>query len=606
MKRRLFVLGLIALVSVACKKKATPETEAESAALLEVGALPLPEDVVAYGGLKSFDNFVSTVTNIVQQFSPEAAPTLNAQMSALLQGQLLGVRGLTWFDTSKSLLFIVLDYKKFENPLVLVLPLKGKPDELKAALPENKADASPDNQFRYSTLLGEQIFVNVLGDKAVFTFHDKAFAVAKPFIEGPAGRLRYQELVDVQFSVQNFRRIAGDDLKDLREEIVSERPPAGFALPGVKELFLKEMDMVFDLLEQSEVARLTLSFDGSNLVMHASAKVVEGRTLGSFAQSTKERKITLHKSLPAGGWLVGAGNVDPKLFEGWFRLGFDFYSAFLELNEEDKKKLEQLFGQALELQTGESAFYIGKEGELPIRVISITAVRDGEKARANLDQMLTLILARAGAVMQKAIGAEALDALKKLDFSTPKVFLEGLKPLLADQGVSLALREETIQGVRVSAVELSVDYEKAAKAIPPKDTEAVKALIGQKVGFAIGSDKSNLYFVIGANAVEDLVKISRGELGKGEQSALDALITQAGFRVAFAGYFSLRELLRFISKLESSLPEDMPGLETTKDAIRVALLVGAHGDRIIDVSLHLPVGGLASLKRPPQPLAPAP
>lgn len=612
MNRRLRILGVVSLsilVVAACKKKGPePSAPAAPAALLDVGAVSIPDDVLAYGAVKSLDEFTGTLTKIVSQFQPQAAPMVSAQIPALIQGQLLGVRSLAWLDGTKPFRFVLLDHKKFEIPVVLVLPLKGGKEALTAALPDNKADGAPDNETKYSTLLGTEMFVNIVGDHAVFTLHPKAFASIKGFVQGDFSRIPFADLVDVQFSAKNFQRIAAEDLKSLREEIANKAQPEGpIQIPGMQELFQKEMDMLLSLLEQSEVARLTLSYDGRDLLARASVKVVEGRGLARFAAGTKQRKITLHQALPSGGWFVVAANVDPKAFEGWSRLGLDFYASLLQLTEEEKKRLDALFAQSLEVQTGESAFYIGHDGDFPFRVVSLGGVTDGEKARALMDEIVGFLLAKAGTLIQK-YAAEAPEAVQKLDFRTPKALFEGLKPLLAQAGLNLTQRSETISGARVDGVEIAVDYAKMPEALrADQNFDQIQKIVGNTVSVAIGSDKNRLYAAFGRDAMGDIGRIARGEVASGGQNPLDALVAKAGFQVAGVGYLSILEVLKFVSKLDPSVAEGMPGLATAKEDVGLTFLLGGHGERIVDASITVPLAGIAGLlpkHDSPAPVAP--
>lgn len=598
---RLGVVVVAVLALAGCKKKAP---EAASAALLDVGALAIPDDVLAYGAAKSLDDFTQTLTKIVGQFNPHAAPMVGAQIPALLQGQFLGVRTLAWLDATKPFRFVVLDHKKFEIPVVLVLPLKGGKEALAAALPDNKADGAPDNETKYSTMLGTDLFVNVLGDHAVFTLDPKAFAAVKAFVQGDFARVAFGDLLDVQFSAKNFRRVAAEDLKTLREEMANLPPQGPIQVPGMQELLQKEMDLLLALLDQAEVARLTFTYDGRDLVARASVKAVEGQGLARFAAGTRERKIELHRALPAGGWFVVAANVDLKSFEAWSRLGLDLLASLFQLNDDEKKRLDTLFAQSLEVQTGEFAFSIGRDGDFPFRVVSIAAVTDGEKARAAMDEIVAFLLAKVGTLVQK-YAAEAPEAVQKLDFSTPKALLEGIKPLLAQQGLTLTLRNEAAGGARVDGVEIAVDYTKVPEALRSDDDfERVQQMVGEKVSAAVGSDKNRLYVAFGRDAIGDIGRIARGEGAAGAQNPLDALVSKAGFQVAGVGYVSILEVLKFVSKLDPSLDEEMPGVRTAKEDVGVTFLIGGHGDRIVDASLTVPLAGIAGLM--PDATAPAP
>jgi len=611
MKSRIARLGVAVLLVAtvaACKKKGPEETAASGAALAEVGAVAFPEDVLAFGQAKSLDDFTAALSGIIGKFEPQAATMVAAQVPAVLQGQLLAARNMDWFDAKKPIRFVVLDYKKFTKPVALVLPLKGGKEALMAALPESKSDGAPDNETRYSTPLGLDLYVNVVGGAAVFTFEPKAFAAAKPFLQGDFARIESSELFDAQVSAKNFRRIAGPDIEKFRQEIANLPPPEGpIQIPGLQELLKKEVEMLLSLVDQAETGRLVLAYDGRDLAVRASAKVVEGQGLARFAASMKDRKLELHRMLPPGGWMVVAANVDPKAFEGWARLGLDFYAGLLQLNEQEKKHLDELAAQSLDNQTGESVFYLGRDGDFPFRLITVTGVRDGDKAKAQMNEIVAFLLSKVGALVRQ-YAAQAPEPVSKLDFSSPKALLAGVKPLLATNGIAVRERSETVSGAQVDAIELSVDYQKIPEALRSEEglAEAQKVL-GSKISGAIGSDKTRVYFAIGRDAVADIGLVATG--GSAGQNPLDALVAKAPFAVAGVGYLSLAEVFRIISRLSPGFAEDLPNLGSIQDDVPVTFLLGTHADRVMDASLTIPLSGIASLlpkQRAEAPIAPAP
>lgn len=585
-----FVLTTLALTP-GCKKKAQEGKEEQKALLTEVGAVSVPENVVAFGGLKSFQDFVSSLVQMAEKFQPEVGPMVSAQVPALLQGQVLGLRSLGWLDQKRPCRFVVLDYKQFERPIVLMLPLSGGKEALLQALPENKAET--EGGYKYSNVTGDNVFVYVLKDHAVFTFDPHAFEKVKDFLQGDFAQVPFNEFLDLHFSLKNFRRLAEGDLQAFKEEVAKSREDTGYDVPSLRSVLVAETDLLLSLLQQVEALRVVIAPGANDLEVRASALVLDGSDLQKFVAGTKERKASLHKLLPSGGWFVGSENVDPKVFEGWRKLAYEFWKSLLELDEAGQKRLEEIFEGIMALQTGESAVYVGSEGDFPFAFLAVSGVTEGEKAHKLTQDLVAFVIPRFGNLMKRFEKAAPKEVLQ-LDFSSPEALVAGLKPLLAEMGVVLKTSTKEAANLKIASVELSVDYQK----LPPEmkaseDAEKLEKVLGERFSVAIAYDKSHTYLSFGRDASQIIERAAKGEGGQG--SPIDTLVTKAPFRVAGAFYLSLAKVLRILAPLDPEMAQDLPGLASFPGDAAVTLLVGGHGEKVLDAVLSLPIGDLAAI-----------
>lgn len=610
----MLAVGLVA--TVACKKKGAEAGKPEAGkapAGLDVGTIAAPATIVAYGAIKSLDDFTGAVAGLVGKFQPGMAAMVGAQIPALLQGQVLGAKDMNWFDAKKPIRFAILDYKQFPKPFAVLLPVKAK-DALAAALPETKAAGAPDNETKFPSPLGMELYVNIAGEYAVITAEPKAFAAVKAFVEGDLAKAQFVELVDIHGAVANLRKIAGEDLQAAKAAMMqAAQTPSPIPLPGLDKLIQQEVELFMEFLDQTDAARVVLKYDGNDLAMNTSIKVMEGKGLAKFAAGTKDRKIELHKKLPAGGWLTIAQNIDPKVFEAWTQLGLDFYAGFLQLNDEEKAKLKGLMTQMMDLETGEMAMSIGRDGDFPARILTITGMKDGEKGRTLFFDAMTMIFSKLGAAVEQYAGPDATRGMPKLDWSSFKNFMEGMKPILGQVGVTAEFTASKAGNAAVDALVLSVDYAKIPGAANSPEVQNVSKVMGNKLGFAIGADKGALYFTMGKDAVADVGKLS-SEAGAGGGALGDAM-AKSGTNAAIAGWLSIIDLLKIAAVFSPEINAAIPNLATMPADAGISFVVGGHGERIIDASIALPITKIAALvpkpgaapaAAPAAPVAPAP
>lgn len=604
-------VALVLCVAVAgawgCKKKGDDAAKKGEVAA-EVGSVAIPEPVLAFGGAKSMDDLVTAVGGLVGKFNPQFGALIGAQVPALLQGQVLGVKNLGWLDSKKPIKFAILDYKQYAKPYVLVMPLKGGKDALTAALPDNKAAAAPDNETKFAAPNGAEVFVNIVGDNAIFTMDAKAFPTAKAFLTGDFQKYPVVEILDIQASSANIKKVAAAEIAAARENLGQAAGSAAAQVPGMQELLKKEIDMLLDVVDQTEAARLVLKYDGTDLGLRLALKVVDGKGLAKFVAGAKDRKLEAYKSLPAGGWFVMASNIDPNLFAGWSQLGIDFWAELLKLNADEKGKLDGLMKSSLAEQTGDSGFAVAREGDFPLRVLSVTGIKDAEKARTAIYNTYEMLFSKVGVAVDQYTGGQMKTLPVKLDWTNFKAFTESLKPELAKAGIDLALKNQDVGGAKVDALELTVDYAKIPGGNSP-DVAMVAKAVGNKVSGALGFDKGKMIFTFGKEAVGDLQKVQAEKSGG---APLADIIAKAGVNVGAAAYLSFIDLMKVIATFDPELLQNWPGVATATADAGFTLVFGGHGDRVFDTILTVPVAKIAAVM-PKQdggmgaaPVAPAP
>jgi len=597
----LFIVCALPLLAAACKKDAQKGVVEKAAIVSDVGTVAFSGDVLAFGGIKSLDEFTSAMTGLVSKFEPQMGAMIGAQVPALLQGQVLGVKNMGWLDNTRPVRFVVLDYKKYADPLLLAMPLKSK-EALNAALPDDKSEGAPGNDMKYPLVMGGEKFVNFVGDMAVFSGDAATFAKARSFIEGDFKDYQFTELLDVQVSSTQFRKVAGEDIAAFQESMTNLPPTqSGLELPGIQEMLKKEVQMMIDILEQTETARMAIRYDGTDLEILGSVKVVADKGLATFVKATADRKPSLYRSLPQDGWFMMAANMDPRLFLDWANLGVGFWSKMLKMDESEEQKLTILMNDILVLETGDFAFYLGYDGDFPFHFLSVTGLKDAAKAKALMYEMYGILFARAGTLLDSMAGPEFTE-LPDLDWASPKTLIASLKPELDKAGVTASIHSENVSGVAVDSLEVGIDYTK----IPlPAGDEGLKKLtgaIGNKFSGALGFGNNLMYGSFGKDAVTDISGIMKG----GSKGLLDEIVAGSKTRIAMFGYLGLRDLLKVVAQIDPDLGEDLPGLAMIKDPVGMSFVIGGRDERILEGSMKMPISQIAKLVPKRGQAAPAP
>ena len=600
--RALLVLGLCT-VAAGCKKK----DEVGAPLKAEVGAVAMPAPVLGFASLKSLDGLTKAVGEVVDQFQPGLGALLAGQVPALLQAKVLGLTSLSFLDLTKPVRIVMLDYQKFQNPLLLVVSHRGA-EALNGGLPQTKAKGSPDNEWKYGGPGGQEVFVNRLGeDLVVFSFHQGSFPAAKPFLQ-ELRRYPGTEILDVHVAGTNLNPIAESQIQRAREQIGQMAPAQDQGTP-MGQMLQKELDMLSSLLKQMEAGRLVLRWDGAGLALEATVKATGDGGLARLAADMKNRRMDLYRRLPGEATMLIASNLDPQVFSSWSDLARDFWLESLQLTDEEKAQGTDLWNRMVALQGGDSAFYVGREGDFPFRVLSVTAYQDGAKAREAVLGLYQLLFRKAGTLVEKYAGSQ-LRELGPLDWTSMQTLLKSLEPTLRTAGIDASVQEVVQGDLKGDRLEFRIDYTKVPGAADKPEVQQAAQMIGNRLDGALVFGPKEMYFAMGKDSMAAIQDLAQGKAQAA--NVLDPLVQKAGYPVSVGAWVSLVDVLRLVAVFEPSLMEQLPGLADAKTGPGISLVAGSPGDRIVGARLDLPVSAVAGLTRSPAgqpagaPVAPAP
>lgn len=603
--RALLVTAILAVGVVGCKK----DGDKVSTKTLEaaIGAVEIPENVLGFAGLRSLDDLSAAVGGIASTVHPQLGAVIGQQVPEMLRTQLLGLGSLAWMDARKPVRIVMLDHTRFAEPYIVMLPVVDEKG-LQAALPAGHTQG--EQGTTYKTAAGRDVYMNRLGDFAVFTMAPEAFAAARDFLRSDFAGYQFTELADIQVSSTNLQRVLAPQLDELQKAAVDQAvDPTGAEIENLRKLIDAQVDMLRDLLTQTEVVRAVPAWNGQDLTLRLEARVTGDQGLSKFVRSTSSRKVEAFRHLPEGGWLAVASNFDPTLFSGITRMGIDFYASFLQLDEAARTEFAALLDDAAAVQTGDTAFTILFDGEFPWRVASITGVTDGARARDATYAVYGTVLQKLGGLIDPLLGSE-VRSMPKVDWTSFPAMIDSLRPTLNEAGIVPTLAQKKVGDVTVDSLELTVDYAKVPGGASDPTVQTFARVMGGKVSGAMGFDDRFFYGAFGKDAVGEIEAIAKGTTGAGQPLA--AAIDAAGFQVAFAAHAAVAPLLKAVALVRPDFAEVAARVDPANQTEGLTVTLGAHGDRVIDAKLDVPVARLAKMLAPqpaeaPQPIAePAP
>jgi hypothetical protein len=586
MKYFVLAAAVMALAMSSCRKDAAPPVGGPE--LEEVGAIKLPQGVVAFGSVKSLADITTAATDIGSAFNKGIGPLIGGQVSAMIQAKLIGTRNLTWMDPTAPMKVVVLDPAKFKTPFVFIGAVAYE-DGLMSALDEPQKGVD-GNKLSYKGKNGRTMYVNRIGKFAVFTMDPAIYATIHDFLKTDLLRHPGTQLVDIQAAAAGFKntvkpfidaRMAGVDMRS----------------PNAVDLINAELAEMIDFLDQASAVRITLRFENGNLTVEGSALPVEGSSIAKFAVDSQTRKLSLFKKFTTEGWLEFASNVNPELFKGLSINSMDSLSQFVALTPAERTEWEGLLNQNVAVQSGETALQIGYENKFPFRFMEIVGLKDGVKGRETVEKTWGLLLGKFSKLVQASLPKTQKDGqpVPVVDFTSIETAIATSKDMMATQGVIAQMRKVNQNGLDAKAVDFSVDATRMAPDDP--DLLRFKEVLGDHLSGGVGFDSNNMYLAVGRDAVDEMTRVRAGS-GEGP-ARLNSIVSGAGYDVSIAGRVSLVDAFKIAAFVVKRLQSRLPALEAMSSSPDISMVAGSRGGKIVVGSLNIPISGIAALLQPP-------
>ena len=488
-----------------------PEGEPTKAPDTATAVVTIPDNVIAYGGIKSLDDLSARVTSVANEIKP--TPGLDAVMSgAIAKG--LGLSSLDWLDTSKPIVFAVSNPKESDAPFALVLPMKSK-EAFEKALPEAHEAGVDGAAFKYKQGASDT-FVSYAGDRVVIAEDAKAAQQLRGFIEGGLAAYAPQSTLEVTVSIANSNRIYAAEVAAARASMTErtalakhlEGDPAGSPLNDAIGALGDDLQWFFDLVPQIDAATFALRLDGDHVMLPLTITAKKDTALDTLLDTARGPSLTLLDYVPATSYLVLGANVDPAKLAKWTDLGFSLLAAKMKLTDEDTATMRALLQKTSALQTGETVVAFHKDGPAALSMLVLGGTTDGAKLREASVELYGMLWTKGIEYMKATEGGPKKD----LDLSTFPKAIEALSVMAAPLGVTLALTSEAKGEGTIDALSIGIDYAKLPVTTDnPKEAAVMKAVFGERIVIAVGHGKERRAIAVGADATARVTEVLEGK-----------------------------------------------------------------------------------------------
>ena len=554
--------------------------EAKGGEAAAPAAVATPDSVILYAGVKSLDDFTTRISSVIDKVKP--MPGLSAIIAGALSKE-LGVTNMDWLDTSKPIRVVVANPKESGKPALLTFPMKSR-EAFEKALPEAREAGGDGAAFKYQAG-SRDAYVSYAGDYAVFARDAKVFDRAKGFVEGGLAKYQPNDLFEVTFAVGNITRIFADELKQARGGMgqMMAANQAGNPFQASAEIMQKEVDMLFDLLEQLDTASISARIDGDHVKIPFSIRAKDGTSVATFIKGAKGRSLSLLDYIPSGSYFAFGANMDPAGFSEWNQLGIGMLAEILKLSDAEKTKIGELMQKGMESQTGESMMAFYKEGSLALSLLAVGGAKDGKKLRDVTYEMYGLLWSK----LIDMVKAEAGALPPEVDLSSFPKAIESLGKLAEPMGIGVKIGSEEYAGAPIDTLTITIDYAKFPLAQEdPKATEVMKAIVGDKIVLAAGYGKDRYAMALGPEAVARVKEVIDGKKG-GAPAAVKTAVEHGVRGAAMLFYISAVDGLKAFAAVPELAPmrEKIRGMVSSNGA---AFSMGGDGTALSAV-LDIPV-----------------
>lgn len=374
--------ALACLAGLGCdddKPETAPAATAE-AAKQEVApggaieTLAAPDEVIVYGGA---DDLTAMAEKLKKAY-PALGPSLDPAALSAAFVQRYKITDPSVIELSKPVRFAVIDPKNASDPMVLLVPTKGK-EAFEKALPADKKADDAGNTWSLKAG-GRTAYVNMIDQWAVFAGSPEAFKKHKDFLVKLAGATLSQPamiVVDANHTTQIFGKDLETGVAGLKEEMKGQPGVTGGSLAGLESLF----DGFVEVAKQADKLVLQLAPIDDGALLKVDVHPKKGSDLAKTFDELGQEKLDLLSKAPKDAPLVVAWSMNPdsasELTKGLWRWSLQFMGGA----DSDPK-----FAEAMETYwkaTNGDVLAVAHEleGKPGLRFSMIFGVRDAEKAR---------------------------------------------------------------------------------------------------------------------------------------------------------------------------------------------------------------------------------
>lgn len=474
-----------------------PSTAPKTLAAAQLQAIP--EQVIVYGSVRSFDDLLATVRAVAEKVSPVPPPAgLDQMMLQALQGG-LGFQAVDWFDKTRPARIVVLNPKTNPQPAVLVLPITDA-EAVKKALPAEKKENDGGNQFSYTHDF-QTFYANLTEKDLVLTQSPEAFALVKDFVATTLVGHTPDVPFELTVAMNNIQKIFGQELAMAEAQVAQMASmQMMMPMPGLQDVLKKEYALIFAGIREMERIDIAFAMKEGRLQLPMTFTVKTDGGIAKFLKGMAGRQVELAGLLPAASYFVMAYNMDPKSASAWTDLGFEFIGKAFQLEGEKLTKLRSLYDRSLDVTTGEAAFAMYRDGSFSFAFDAVYGINDAKTAREVHLAFYGAIWNELVALAKTLIEKEGGQIPPQFDLSSFPAAITSLNAMSAPMGITIALSSEEYKGATIDFLDLKVDFSK----LPPMGADEkaiVESIVGDHFQFALAYGNGFMFETLSPNAV---------------------------------------------------------------------------------------------------------
>lgn len=501
----------------------------------------VPADVAAYGGIRGLDDFVTQTTTVVDQIKP--VPGLGLLFSAGI-AKTFGVGGVDWLDTSKPIRVAIANPKDSPKPAVIAFPMKSR-EALEKALPAEREAGADGAAFKYKAGSNDA-WISFAGDSVIFARDPKVLTRLQPFVAGPLASWSPTDAFELKVSIANLTTMFAPEIEKVRAKVTEKVAgrAADIPFPEVAEWLQKAVTWTFATVAELDTATLGVRIDGDHVMFPLTLHAKAGSALEKTFTGEHGRALTLLDYAPATSWFAIGASGDPKAGAGWSEIAIALLAEGMKLPAEDKAKLLGLVKTSSELQTGETAIALSRDGSMSLAALVVGSTKDGAKLREAMLGATSMLWSKGA----ERVAAEKGPIPPGVDISTFQKAIESVGVLAAPVGVTMTLGSEPHADGPVDFLTIKVDYTKMPVAQgDPQEIEVLKSVIGDTITIALGFGKERYALAIGPDATARVGAVIDGKTAGAP--AVRTTVSHAVPGACFLAYLSLTDALKAFASL---------------------------------------------------------
>jgi hypothetical protein len=437
----------------------------------------------------------------------------------------------------------------------------------------------------------KNVYINYLGNTAVFTPNKEVFGNLKAFIEDPLSKYTVSNEAEVIVSVNNLTNIFKNEIDALREQVkgLTSNQMAEQLFPGMKDIVEKEIQMIYDFVMAVDTVSLSAAATSDRIQAILRIKPKSGTRFEEQVKGLSSSKFALAGRLPKETYGAVLININVGVFKNLTKIGVDMLTSALKFTEEEKTKFAQSIDKLMDLQTGEYDFALHSQAPAVVALTYIEGNKNGMESRQVAYEMLDMILSKGiGYIKEMAQkdGKPLPPELAQIDAKTVKDLLAlGIK-MVQEKMPGLTIQTESLpyNNGMLDYITVTLDYEKLGIGSPEKDV--INKLFGNTFSAVLGYGQDVTLFVLGPKAVDQAKAILDGKSGFDENIAWTATKKVLAQNSTFALYIAPGDIIKAIQEVPelAKFKEKMAALSSDE-----AYSLSVGGKDSLEVVLDIPL-----------------